>query len=101
MGFFFNFLNDQLKTVKLWNLLDGVCFKTIYVSETLSVMSVSIDKEFIACSCNQTVTVWKFEQNKQGYIAKKIREYKEHFKRFVASVCKEKLSFLNKIIFRQ
>ncbi len=47
----------------------------------MSVMSVSIDKEFIACSCNQTIYVWKVEQTLHGYTAKKLREYKEHYKR--------------------
>jgi hypothetical protein len=45
-------------------------------------MSVSIDKDFIACSCNQTIYVWKWEKFINGYRAEKIREYKEHLKRY-------------------
>ena len=69
------------RTVKLWSRLDGVCFKTIFINDSLSIMSVSIDQDYIACSCNQTISVWKLEKQLNNYTAKKVREYKEHLKR--------------------
>ena len=46
-------------------------------------MSVSIDKDFLACSFNQTIIVWRLDKSelRKSISVKKLQEYKEHFKR--------------------
>ena len=69
--------------MKLWNRLTGACIKTIAVDDNFSVMSVSIDKDYLACSFNQTIIVWRLDKSetRKSLVVRKLQEYKEHFKR--------------------
>lgn len=65
--------------------MTGECIKTISVETKYSIMSVSLDRDHVACSFQQSIIVWKLvERNdfRKGLYAKKLQEYKEHFKRF-------------------
>lgn len=69
------------RTVKLWNRISGVLLKTIHTNESMSVMGISLFKDYFACSYNQSLQIWKIEKAPNGLQCIKIKEYKEHLKR--------------------
>ena len=70
------------KSIKLFSKITGACLKTFYVDEKFSIVSLSMDKSYIACSSNSLITLIKYEKHKNSYSFKKIMEFKEHYRRF-------------------
>ncbi|XP_013398191.1 F-box/WD repeat-containing protein 7 isoform X2 [Lingula anatina] len=63
------------RSVKIWDLQAGKCKKTIWVSPTTSIMSVSYSQGFIACSYGEVICLYKLEG------ASLIKTFEEHQKR--------------------
>jgi len=70
------------RTIKIWNKLNGLCLKTFHIDNNFSIVSLSMDKNYIVCSSNSLIFLLKFEKQKNSYSFKKILEFKEHFRRF-------------------
>ena len=63
------------QSVRLWTTETGKCRKTIWVSQTTSIMAVSYSQGYFACSYGNTVLLYNG--------TKLVRTFNEHRKRWV------------------
>ena len=64
-----------MQSVRLWTTETGKCRKTIWVSQTTSIMAVSYSQGYFACSYGNTVCLYNG--------TKLVRTFNEHRKRWV------------------
>ena len=70
------------QTVKLWSVDSGEELKSVHVSNSTSVMAVSYNQGFFACSFAETILLYAWD----GESAKKVRSFEEHKKRYTLGI---------------
>ncbi|CAF0731116.1 unnamed protein product [Didymodactylos carnosus] len=71
------------KTIRLWRVNNGLCFKTIYTNTNDYVMSVSLQNDYLACAFGVHVMIYKLNFTSSNLCTvQKIMETQEHRSRY-------------------